>query len=135
MPSRPAGGRWKTSKTKMPERLIASRPGGPWEQDLPWDSSSITLNNKLDPAAESFGRGFACAVIVVRCFYPAVGTSVIAVCQYAGRKSLAGRPPNGSSDAASDRKFVRRMRMLSGSVEHSVATKTARRPIREVIVT
>jgi hypothetical protein len=119
----------------MPERLIASRPGGPWEQDLPWDSSSITLNNKLDPAAESFGRGFACAVIVVRCFYPGVGTSVTAGCQNAKRKSLAGRPPSGSSDAASNRKFVRGMRMLSGSVEHSVATKTGRRPMREVIVT
>lgn len=111
---------------RCPSDLYRVARAAPGSKDLPWDTSSITSVNVARPEAVGLDRGFVCGRIAVGSTSRAAGISGTARTLNASSGSVAGKPSNGNSNVAADRRLARRMRLPSGIVGHAVAWKTAR---------
>lgn len=103
----------KRRKRKMPERFSRSLGRPLREQALPWDICSILSVHCIRPAAVVLAGGCACAVGVTTSIRPGDGTSGTAKTRRAGCWCAVGRPPSGSNNGVSSRKFGEHMRRPS----------------------
>ena len=88
---------------KVPERFSRSL-GRPFrEQALPWDISSIAPVTPVQPAADAWAGGSACAAAVAASIRPGGGTNGTAKIPSAKYSCVAGRLPNASNNGASSR--------------------------------
>jgi hypothetical protein len=111
---------------RCPSDLYRVARAAPGSKDLPWDTSIITSVNVDRPEAVGFDRELVCDRVAAGSTSRAAGTSGTARTLNASSGSVAGKPSNGNSNVAADRRLARRMRLPSGIVGHAVARKTAR---------
>ena len=125
-----------SGQRKVPEQLERVARAALREQDLPWDTFSITSVMRVRPEASDFDRGFACGVIAVGSISRVAGTSDTARIPIARRRWIAGRPRNGNRDVVTAPKFAKPMQLPSVSVEPAFVKKPARpyKPGRESLV-